>query len=215
VDPASGVVTLGGNGAGHGGVASWLTSRPAPDTAAPCPRDPPPGGGGSGGTGAGGGSGAAGGGGAGGVAGASGAGGGGAGTGGGTPSDTTGPIVALPASNKTITASKIGSFGFGVGPFAEDTTGVVAIKSAPLSASAAQPGTKPKKLVLKLGTKPFQAKAGQKLVLKFKLSRKNLRLLVGRRKIRLVARVTARDKLGNATTRTFKFTLKSPTKRRG
>ena len=63
--------------------------------------------------------------------------------------------------------------------------------------------------VLKLGPRSFEAKAGQRVVVGFRLSRKGRRLLVKRRRIRMVATVTARDTLGNATTRISAFTLRA------
>jgi uncharacterized membrane protein YgcG len=144
-----------------------------------------------------------------------GSGGGGTGGGGGggsaTPADTTGPAVVVAGSNKTRTATRSGVFGFGLGPFSEDVTGVVAIKSsAPVNATQ----RRRRKVVVNLGSKAFQARAGQRVTVRFKLSRKNRRLLARRKRIRMTARVTARDKLGNAATRSYRFTLKAPKRKR-
>jgi hypothetical protein len=116
-----------------------------------------------------------------------------------TASDTTGPIVVVPSSNRAIAVARSGRFGFRVGPFAENVTGVVA-------ATARKRATRRR---LKLGPRSFEAKAGQRPVVGFRLSRKGRRLLAKRRRIRMVATVTARDALGNATTRTFAFTLRA------
>lgn len=111
-------------------------------------------------------------------------------------SDTTGPAVVVPSRNRTITATRKGRFGFRVGPFAEDATGVVALR--------AKRGRVPR-----LGRRSFQAKAGQTKVVRFTLSRRSRSLLANRRRMRMVATITARDALGNATTRRFVFTLRA------
>jgi hypothetical protein len=113
--------------------------------------------------------------------------------------DTTGPLVMLPSSNRTIAVPRNGRFGFRLGPFAEDVTGVVAARAR----------KRAMRRPLKLAPRSFGAKAGQRLVVRFRLSRRGRRLLAKRRRIRMVATVTARDTLGNATTRTFAFTLKA------
>jgi hypothetical protein len=132
-------------------------------------------------------------------------------TGGGTPppaADTTGPTIVVPGSDSALTAAKNGSFAFGLGPFTEDTTGTVAIRSVPVSAAGARATTK--KVVLNLGTKAFTAKAGQKVPVRFTLSAKNRKILAKRKKIRMTATIVARDKAGNATTKKVPFTLKAP-----
>ena len=140
--------------------------------------------------------------------------GGGTTTGGGTPPaaapDTTGPAIVA-SGNSTLTASNSGGFGFGLGPFAEDATGSVAIKSAPVSASRA--GAAAKKVVLNLGRKSFTAAAGKKVTVRFKLSAKHRKILAKRKKIRMTATIVAQDKAGNATTKKVSFTLKAPRKR--
>ncbi len=115
--------------------------------------------------------------------------------------DTTGPTLVIPSA-KTLT-EKAGKFSFAVGPFTEATTGEVAIQSR---------GAK-KKGRLKLGKRTFQATAGQKVAVAFKLSRKQRKLLAKRKKIPMVATVTARDAAGNATTRKVNFTLKAKKKK--
>ena len=114
-------------------------------------------------------------------------------------SDTTGPIVAVPSSNRAIAVARSGRFRFRVGPFAEDVTGVVAARARK---RATRRG-------LKLRPRSFEAKVGQRPVVGFRLSRKGRRLLAKRGRIRMVATVTARDTLGNATTKTFAFTLRA------
>jgi hypothetical protein len=115
------------------------------------------------------------------------------------PSDTTGPTVPVPSSNRAIAVARGGRFGVRVGPFAEDVTGVVA-------ATGRKRATR---RVLKLAPRSFEAKAGQSPIVRFRLSRKGRRLLAKRSRIRMVATVTARDALGNATTKTFAFTLRA------
>jgi hypothetical protein len=116
--------------------------------------------------------------------------------------DTTGPTLVIPSGQKTL-IEKAGKFSFAVGPFTEATTGEVAIRSR---------GAK-KKGRLRLGTRTFQATAGQKVAVAFKLSRKQRKVLAKRRKIPMVATVTARDAAGNATTKKVNFTLKAKKKR--
>jgi hypothetical protein len=116
-----------------------------------------------------------------------------------TPSDTTGPIVAVPSSNRAIAVARSGRFGFRVGPFAEDVTGVI----------AARPRKRATRRRLKLGPRSFVAKVGERPVVGFRLLRKGRLLLANRRRIRMVATVTAWDTLGNATTKTFAFTLRA------
>jgi hypothetical protein len=151
-----------------------------------------------------------GGGGTGGGTGGGGTGGGGGGGGSTTPSDTAGPTVSIAGANQTRTATASGIFSVALGPFSENVTGVIGIRSnAPVSTSQRR-----RKAVLRLGSKPFQARAGQRVTVRFKLTRKNRRILAKRRRIAMRATVTARDSLGNATTRVYRFTLKAPRKRR-
>jgi hypothetical protein len=116
-----------------------------------------------------------------------------------TASDTTGPIVVVRSSNRAIAVARSGRFAFRVGPFAEDVTGVV----------AARPRKRATRRGLKLGSRSFVAKAGQRPVVGFMLPRRGRGLLAKRRRIRMVATVTAWDTLGNATTKTFAFTLRA------
>lgn len=134
-------------------------------------------------------------------------------TGGGGPApDTTGPAIVVPGSNSALTAAKNGSFAFGLGPFTEDTTGTVAIRSVPVSAAGARAAAK--KVVLNLGTKTFTAAAGKTVPVRFTLSAKNRKILAKRNKIRMTATIVARDKAGNATTKKVPFTLKAPKRKR-
>jgi hypothetical protein len=116
-----------------------------------------------------------------------------------TASDTTGPTIVVPSRNRAIAVSRGGRFRFRVGPFAEDVTGVVAARARRRATRRA----------LKLAPRSFEAKAGQRPIVRFGLSPRGRRLLATRGRIRMVATVTARDALGNATTKTFAFTLRA------
>lgn len=140
------------------------------------------------------------------------AGGGGQNTAAGTVTDKTGPTVVIPSSDKTLTESG-GKFSFTVGPFPEDVTGDIGARSQPVAGSVAASRKKGKKLVIKLSTQHFQAKAGVKAVVTFKLSRKARKLLAKRKRIHMTATLTVRDKLGNPTVKTFSFTLKAGKKK--
>jgi uncharacterized delta-60 repeat protein len=124
------------------------------------------------------------------------------------PADTTAPTIVVPAGDAKLKAAANGRFPFSVGPFTEATTGTVTIRSVPISAG--RRATAAKKVVLKLGTKPFTATAGSKVSVRFKLSKKHRKLLTRLKQIRMRATIIARDTAGNAATLKVPFTLKAP-----
>jgi hypothetical protein len=60
----------------------------------------------------------------------------------------------------------------------------------------------------------FRARAGARVVVRFRLSRTTLKRLSAARKVRMNGVVVARDARGNATTARFGFTLKAPASRK-
>ena len=116
--------------------------------------------------------------------------------------DTSAPNLPTRASSK-LTGTTL---ALRIGPFTEDVTGTIRIKSVALRGSAA---AKARRLRIALGPKPFTAQAGQPLKVKFKLSRKVARAAKGLGRVKLKATITATDSAGNTTTRTIKITLKA------
>jgi hypothetical protein len=115
--------------------------------------------------------------------------------------DTAGPALALKVP-KSIKAKK-GVVTFNYGPAGEDTTGTVSLKSAKKIKVAGK-----KKVLALSGTKAFTVLKGKKIAIKVKLSKKGKAALKKLKKISVKATVTARDARGNATVKTFVFTLK-------
>jgi hypothetical protein len=114
------------------------------------------------------------------------------------PADTAGPTVPVAASPK-LTGRRL---GVRLGPFSEGVTGTLAVKSGWLKSGGAR------RTRITLGPKPFQAAAGKPVTVKFKLSQKQLSTVKRLKRVKLTATVTARDSLGNATTRKLTISLK-------
>jgi hypothetical protein len=124
----------------------------------------------------------------------------------GRPSDTTGPVLgarALTGANRAIRVGRDGRFRLFCGRFAEPVTGRCG-GAGKLRARR-----------LDLGMRAFKARAGARALVRFRLSRTNLKRLRAARTVKLNGRVVARDARGNATTVRFRFTLKAPRSRRG
>lgn len=130
---------------------------------------------------------------------------GGTGTGTGSASDTTGPQIALPSSNKSLIASKTGQVRFKIGPSEENTTGTLLLKTAGKVKTATG-----KRRVVSLGTKSFQALDGQTATVRINLSKPKLKLLRRLKRLRAQANITLRDSNGNATIKKYTFTIKAP-----
>ena len=120
------------------------------------------------------------------------------------PADVVGPAIRIPASAKTITATRSGSLRFPIGPVAEDTTGVLALKTA------GKIRVRSRRRVVFLGSNSFQALKGQTAGVRFSLSKANRSILRKAGRLRVQANVTLRDARGNATVKTFVFTLRLP-----
>jgi Thrombospondin type 3 repeat len=115
--------------------------------------------------------------------------------------DTTGPTVPNKASSKLTGRS----LRLRIGPFTEAVTGTVSVKSSPFKARV---GGQTRRMRITLAPKPFQAAAGKGATVTFKLSKKLARVVKKLKRVKLKAKITARDSLGNATTKTVSVTLK-------
>lgn len=79
-------------------------------------------------------------------------------------------------------------------------------------ASTAAQKRRARKAVLSLGTASFQALKGQQLIIRVRLNAKSRKALVQLRRFRVRANITVRDARGNATVKSYVFTLKAPKK---
>jgi Tol biopolymer transport system component len=124
------------------------------------------------------------------------------------PVDTAGPALsarALTRANRTIRVGRDGRFRLFCGRFAEPVTGRCG------GASKRRAGVgKPRARLLDLGMRAFRARAGARVLVRFRLSRARLKRLRAARKVRMNGIVVARDARGNAATARFVFTLKAP-----
>jgi hypothetical protein len=130
--------------------------------------------------------------------------GGGGPVGGGPPPDKIGPTVVIASVNKTRRVSRTGVFTFILGPFLENVTGTIVFES--VAAVVAQN----RKKKLKIAPRRSSVAKGKRLAIRTKLPKKGRQALRRRNRVRMRARVALRDSLGNASTRTFLFTLKAP-----
>jgi hypothetical protein len=123
-----------------------------------------------------------------------------------TSPDTSPPTVPGKATPKLTNRT----LALRIGPFAEAVSGTVAVTSRPLTTNAAAArAAAPKRLRIKLGPKPFQVSAGQSASVKFRLSKKALRAVKRKGKVKLNVVVRALDAADNASMRTLKVTLKA------
>jgi Tol biopolymer transport system component len=123
------------------------------------------------------------------------------------PIDSVGPAVsarALTRANGTISVGRDGRFRLFCGRFAEPVRGRCG------GASARRVGAKKRTRLLQLGMRAFRARAGARVIIRFRLSRTSLKRLKAARKVKMNGTVVARDARGNATTVRFGFTLKAP-----
>jgi hypothetical protein len=122
--------------------------------------------------------------------------------------DAEGPALfssALTDANRTRTVSRTGRFRLFCGRFEEfGVTGTCTATS--FRAVTAKEGGR----LLRLGTRSFRVEPGRPALVRFRLSKTNLRMLKAARRIRMRGSVLARDALGNTTQRTFRFTLQAP-----
>jgi Tol biopolymer transport system component len=122
--------------------------------------------------------------------------------------DTKGPALSgrsLTRGNGVIRVSRRGRFSLFCGRYAEPVTGRCGGRSI-RRVVAAQRSRRP----LLLGRRSFTAQAGKRTVVRFRLSRRQLRALKREGRIRMRGSATARDALGNATTVSFRFALRAP-----
>jgi Tol biopolymer transport system component len=128
------------------------------------------------------------------------------------PIDSIGPAGsarALTRANGTIRVGRDGRFRLFCGRFAEPVTGRCG------GASARRVGAAKKRTrLLQLGMRAFRARAGARVIVRFRLSRTSLKRLKAARKVKMNGTVVARDARGNATTVRFGFTLKAPAGRK-
>lgn len=123
-----------------------------------------------------------------------------------TPADTSPPTVPGKATPKLTNRT----LALRIGPFAEAVSGTVAVTSRPLKTNAAAArAAAPNRLRIKLGPTPFQVSAGQSASVKFRLSKKALRAVKRKGKVKLKVVVRALDAADNASMRTLKVTLKA------
>jgi hypothetical protein len=120
--------------------------------------------------------------------------------------DTVGPPLsarALTRANRTIRVGRDGRFRLFCGRYAEPVTG-----------RCGGTGKLRARRRLDLGMRAFHARAGTRVLVRFRLSRTSLTRLKAAGKVRMKGVVVARDAHGNATTARFGFTLKAPASRR-
>lgn len=120
------------------------------------------------------------------------------------PPDTTGPLVRVPTSNRARRATAGGVVSFTVGPMAENTSGVLSMKSDKRIRVGGR------RQILTLGSRAFQVLSGQTGTVQIRLSKRARRALRKTKRLRVQATITARDAAGNATVRTYRFTLRAP-----
>ena len=122
------------------------------------------------------------------------------------PVDTRGPAIrarALSSANGTIRVSRTGRFKLFCGRYSEPVTGTCRARST------RSIGASPRR-ILRLSAKPFRSPARRRVLLRFRLSSRDLEALTAARRVRMRATLTARDRLGNPTTVGFRFTLLAP-----
>jgi hypothetical protein len=126
--------------------------------------------------------------------------------------DTAGPAIAgaLTRVNGAVRVSRNGRFRLFCGRYSEAVTGLCGGRSArPVGAAQRR-----RKRILRLGTRSFTAAPGRRALVRFRLSRVNLKRLKAAGRIRMRGRVVARDAFGNDTTDRFRFTLVAPKPKR-
>jgi hypothetical protein len=105
----------------------------------------------------------------------------------------------LPPGSKGTKLSRSGLLIFRIGPASEAVAGTVTFRS----------GKKIGGRHLIFGRRAFTAEDGQAIVVRVKLSRRKQSLLGRLRRIRCEAVIHLRDGAGNASRRTYLFTLRS------
>jgi Tol biopolymer transport system component len=136
--------------------------------------------------------------------------------------DTSGPAISartLSSANGTVRVSPTGRFRLFCGRYREPVTGTCAARSRrPIATTRLDSGRGgAARRILRLAAKRFSAPADRRVLLRFRLPPRDLETLGAARRVRMLGTLTARDRRGNPTTVSFRFTLLAPrtsTKRR-
>ncbi len=125
----------------------------------------------------------------------------------GAVADVFGPTLreaALASANGTRTASPAGRLSLFCGRYDEiGVTGTCGATAAPASRAAAA-------RALSLRPRPFRARPGVPVYVRFRLNRAQRRGLAAARRMRMTGKIAARDELGNQTHATFALMLRAP-----
>jgi hypothetical protein len=116
--------------------------------------------------------------------------------------DKTGPKVPSKGSTKASRLSRSGVFAFAFGPFTEAVHGTVSFATTKAVAA--------KKHKLSFGTKKFSLKIGKRAKIRVKLSKRSRKAVRHYGKLKVNAKVVAKDFIGNTSKKTYTFTLKRP-----
>jgi hypothetical protein len=117
-------------------------------------------------------------------------------------------VVVIPAGpNRVIVVRSDGTFFFVLGPFSEDVAGSIVF-------STVKPVATSRKRVLVLARKTLSIRAGKRVKVKVKLSKKARRTLRRLKRVRVRAQVAVIDAAANRSNKRFKFTLKAPKRKR-
>lgn len=133
--------------------------------------------------------------------------------------DAVGPAIAgaaLTRANGTRTVSPNGEVWVFCGRFTEvGVSGSCGASSAgPLTqVGTSRPGKTARSIFLRLATKTFHAEPGRPVMLKFRLTKSNLKMLIAAKTVRMSGTVDARDASGKFTSASFGLTLRAATAR--
>ena len=116
--------------------------------------------------------------------------------------DRTGPKIPSKGHSTASRLSRSGVFTYAFGPFGEDVHGTVSFATTKAVAS--------KKHKLSFGTKKFSLKIGKRAKIRVKLSKRSRKVVRRYGKLRVNAKVVAKDFIGNTSRKTYTFTLKRP-----
>lgn len=129
--------------------------------------------------------------------------------------DRAGPTISaatLRRGNRTLLVSRRGNVRVFCGRFSE--SGVTGFCGARSVRRLAASGAARRSAVVKLRRSRFRARAGRPVRVRFHLSKRAMRTLRRAKKVRMRGTVNARDATGNATRKSFRFTLRAPKARR-
>jgi hypothetical protein len=129
--------------------------------------------------------------------------------------DTRGPAIrakALSSANGIIRVTRTGRFQLFCGRYSEPVTGTCRARSTrPVGTTrfSDSRGVAPRR-ILRLAAKPFRTPARRRVLLRFRLSSRDLAALKAARRVRMRGTLIARDHAGNPTRVSFRFTLVAP-----